>query len=146
MPNLKEILLIIVGLSVALLADFSRDDGTQIVTDNITKLQWQDDDTVSSSRKSWIDALAYCEESTLGGHNDWRLPNIKELISIVDDTRFYPGIDTDAFKHVTSQGCWASTTYAGNSSYAWGISFHYGRHYYDDKSTSGYVRCVRAGQ
>ncbi len=143
---MKRILLIIVGLSVALFADFSKDDTAQIVTDNITKLQWQDDDTVSSSEKSWGDALAYCEELTLGEYNDWRLPNIKELTSIVDDTRVSPSIDIDAFEHVASYNYWSSTTYAGNSSNAWGVDFDSGVQNYYDRSNGGYVRCVRAGQ
>jgi Protein of unknown function (DUF1566) len=36
---------------------------------------------------SWQQALAWCEDLTLAGHDDWRLPNAKELPSIVDYTR-----------------------------------------------------------
>ena len=35
-------------------------------------------------RTAWHDALAYCENLDLGGHDDWRLPNVKELQSIVN--------------------------------------------------------------
>ncbi len=144
---MRRILLIIVGLSVALFADFSRDDDTQIVTDSTTKLQWQDDTNVSTTSKSWEDALAYCEASTRGGHNDWRLPNIKELTSIVDDTRVTPSIDTGVFQHVAPYGHWSSTTYAGDSSRAWSFDFSYAYQYHNFlKNETFCARCVRAGQ
>lgn len=58
-------------------------DGT--ITDNATGLMWQGaDDGVA---RDWEDALAYCEDLTLANHSDWRLPNTKELQSIVDYNR-----------------------------------------------------------
>jgi len=61
-------------------------DGT--ITDNATGLIWSEDD--SGEGMDWEDALAWVqqknEESYLG-YNDWRLPNAKELQSIVDYTR-----------------------------------------------------------
>ena len=36
---------------------------------------------------NWESALAYCENSTVAGYHDWRLPNVKELQSIVDYSR-----------------------------------------------------------
>ena len=58
-------------------------DGT--VTDRATGLTWQQAD--SGRGMNWPDALAYAEQLELGGHDDWRLPNAKELQSIVDYTR-----------------------------------------------------------
>jgi hypothetical protein len=40
----------------------------------------------------WCAALDYCEGLKLGGHDDWRLPNLRELQSILDYGR-YPAID-----------------------------------------------------
>lgn len=42
----------------------------------------------------WKDALAYCEELTSAGHSDWRLPNAKELQSIVDYTHMPDAIES----------------------------------------------------
>ena len=58
-------------------------DGT--VTDRATGLMWQKAD--SGKTFNWQGALAYAEGLTLAGHDDWRLPNAKELQSIVDYTR-----------------------------------------------------------
>ena len=78
-------------------------DGT--ITDNATGLMWQQAD--SGNGMDWEDALAYAESATLAGYDDWRLPNIKELQSIVDYTHspsagdaanLGPAIDTDYFQ------------------------------------------------
>ena len=58
------------------------DDGT--ISDMATGLMWQAaDDGIS---KNWEEALEAAENLKLGGHSDWRLPNAKELQSIVDYT------------------------------------------------------------
>ncbi|MBT8332490.1 MAG: DUF1566 domain-containing protein [Deltaproteobacteria bacterium] len=58
-------------------------DGT--VTDDTAGLMWQQAD--NGSGMDWEEALAYAEGSTVAGYDDWRLPNVKELQSIVDYTR-----------------------------------------------------------
>lgn len=58
-------------------------DGT--ITDNATGLMWAKDD--SGYGLKWEDALSFAEASDLAGYDDWRLPNAKELQSIVDYTR-----------------------------------------------------------
>jgi hypothetical protein len=60
-------------------------NGNGTVTDNATGLTWQKaDDGIA---RDWESALDYAENLNLGGHSDWRLPNAKELQSIVDYTR-----------------------------------------------------------
>ncbi|MCA9909455.1 MAG: DUF1566 domain-containing protein, partial [Anaerolineae bacterium] len=64
------------------------DNGDGTITDQATGLMWAQDD--SGSGMNWEDALAHIEglnTLTLGGADDWRLPNVKELHSIVDYTR-----------------------------------------------------------
>lgn len=58
-------------------------DGT--ITDLATGLEWTKAD--SGKPMNWIDALKFAQESTIAGHNDWRVPNAKELQSIVDYSR-----------------------------------------------------------
>ena len=55
-------------------------DGT--VTDRATGLMWQKAD--DGTARNWEDSLAYAENLQLAGYSDWRLPNQKELHSIVD--------------------------------------------------------------
>ena len=61
----------------------SNGDGT--ITDSATGLMWQQSD--NGTTYDWQNALSYAENITLAGHSDWRLPNAKELQSIVDYTR-----------------------------------------------------------
>ncbi len=60
-----------------------KNDGT--ILDFATGLMWQKSD--SKRGMNWGDALKYAESLSLGEHDDWRLPNAKELQSIVDYTR-----------------------------------------------------------
>jgi hypothetical protein len=139
---MRQILLITLGLSTALFASFSKNEN--IVTDSNTGLQWQDDSIVSG--RSWTQAIDYCENLTLDTHSDWRLPNLKELTSIMDDSRTSPSIDTSAFENTASNTFWSSTTYAGLSDIAWVVDFYDGSQYGHGKSNDNPVRCVRAGQ
>ncbi len=61
------------------------DNGDGTITDRATGLMWMQAD--SGAGLDWEEALAYCERLEHAGHDDWRLPNAKELQSIVDYTR-----------------------------------------------------------
>ncbi len=61
-----------------------RDREKEIVTDSITGLVWQDNTDVVNYKHQWGEAEQYCSELFLGGYQDWRLPTISELITIVD--------------------------------------------------------------
>ena len=120
------------------------------VTDNVTGLMWQQED--DNQERNWEAALAYCEDLDLGGHVDWRLPDVKELRSIVDNTRYNPAIDTGVFPGTGTElrYYWSSSTgaYSPWSDYfelAWNVDFYTGGvgHGYGDKTNTYYVRCVR---
>ncbi len=143
---MRVIFLIMIGLNV-LSAEITR-DSNGIVTDTGTKLQWQDD-TVGSAM-AWEASINHCESLTLGGHSDWRLPNINELISIVDKLRVDDSVIVGGFVNTSSNGYWSSSSYEGNKDDAWIVSFSYGYtggfNYRYDKDANNYVRCVRDGQ
>ena len=61
------------------------DNGDGTISDLATGLMWQQDD--DGMARNWQESLAYSEGLVLGGHTDWRLPNAKELQSIVDYSR-----------------------------------------------------------
>lgn len=120
------------------------DNNDNTITDNNTSLMWQ---KAEAGSKRWEDALKYCEGTNLAGHTDWRLPNTKELQSLVDTTRYDPAIDTRYFPDVMTgyNHYWTSTTVASKSaSEAWFVSFTNGNVGTGvAKYSSDYVRCVR---
>jgi len=132
-----------IGLSVSLWADFSKDNITNIVTDNTTGLQWQDNATPVTM--TWTAAINYCEALTLGGQSDWRLPNFNELYFLADRSKSNPAIDS-TFQNVVSNDYWSSITVVGNENYAWLVDFNGGGDNLYRKSDSYYARCVRDGQ
>jgi hypothetical protein len=99
----------------AVWAEFTRDDVHGIVADSTTDLMWQDHERLG--HENWQDAIDYCEDLTLGGYSDWRLPNINELQTIVDRS-----LDGSAlvrtFDHPPFARLWSSTTYSGDFSRA----------------------------
>ncbi len=123
-----------------------------IVTDQATGLEWQDNSQVKWTKKKWIDAINYCEGLSLGSYDDWRLPNQKELLTITDRSRYNPAIDTTVFQNIAPSSSnydypsyWSSTTREPlERIQAWRVKFKIGHSYYNDKNnTSEYVRCVR---
>jgi len=119
------------------------DNGT--VTDSGTGLMWQQ---AEGGSMTWDNALSYCEGLSLGGYSDWRLPNIKELESLTDDTRYNPAIDTNFFPDAHASYYCSSTTAAGHLNAAYGVPF-YGSAVNDACGRDGiynYVRCVRSAQ
>jgi len=61
------------------------DNNNQTISDMATGLMWEKND--SQSTMDWDNAISYCETSTIADYSDWRLPNAKELQSLVDYTR-----------------------------------------------------------
>ncbi len=137
------------------------DNGDGTVTDMVTNLTWQQED--DSIVRTWEEALIYCEGlELLAGQSDWRLPNIKELRSIVDNTTHSPAIDLTYFPDTNLGDYWSSThgwTYSHHSgayipSGAWSISFSiindvtHDDGYVNKTPTTNntYARCVRGGQ
>lgn len=119
------------------------DNGNGTVTDSGTILMWQQGE---SSTMTWEAALTYCEGLSLAGYTDWRLPNRKELLSLVDYSTDSPSINTTFFPGTSSSDYWSSTTSAYQPSSAWSVKFYQGDSIYYLKTYSYYARCVRGGQ
>lgn len=123
-------------------ADFQVNaDGT--VTDTTTRLMWtlEEDQNLSGGR-TWKEALAYCESCTTAGYSDWRLPNVRELESLVDWNRSSPSIDP-VFAECLASNYWSSSSDVPDPGEAWAVFFKDGDVYPYGKNTLYYVRCVR---
>lgn len=114
------------------------------VRDTTTGLQWTRAN-VDEKAVNWKDAKAAAEAVRLGGHSDWRLPTIRELLTIVDYERKDPAIDP-VFK-CDSAWYWTSTVAAASpSDYAWVVHFGDGVSSWYGQGSEYQVRAVRAGQ
>jgi len=138
---------------------YTRDVGKEIVTDHRTKLMWQDNNQTTRLRKVWVSednynlgqyadssgdtAMSYCENLTLGGYEDWRLPSVKELSSIVD-VHSYDSSINEVFLHKKSQAYWTATNSIDSNDSAWQVKFYSGKvEGITSKYLALYVRCVR---
>ncbi len=125
---------------------YARTNG--VVTDVATGLQWQDDYSDNGGAvkdANWTEAMAYCDNLTLDGRSDWRLPSQKELRTLVDAGRINPAIDP-GFVKAASSYYWSSTVFADKASIAWIVYFYSGEDGADNKTNRNDVRCVRGGQ
>jgi hypothetical protein len=118
-------------------------DGT--VSDARTGLMWQQaDDQNDVGRRNWEEALAYCEALDLAKHHDWRLPNYRELASLVDYSRYEPSINP--IFSCRSDWYWSSSTYVYYPDCACFVNFVDGHVVaYTKTDNSNYIRCVRGG-
>ncbi len=95
------------------------DNGDGTVTDQVNGLLWQKcnmGETFSASctgaatTSTWQAALSYCNGLTWAGRNDWRLPSINELYSVVDTTAYNPAISLTYFPTTVSGANYFSST------------------------------------
>jgi len=114
------------------------------VSDVRTGLMWQRNS--SDNAISWDETLTYCQNISLSGFTDWRLPNKKELISIMDYAMMNPSLPESVFTDTQMSAYWTSTVDPSSTAkHAWCIYMDMG---YDGDSQNGNAnaRCVRGGQ
>jgi hypothetical protein len=126
------------------MARFELIDAKQAL-DRSTNLIWTRQN-VGDKRLTWAEAGETCAELDIGGSDSWRLPTIRELLSIVDYDRYDQAIDTDVFT-CEAAWYWTSTPAARSpGDCAWGVFFDSGDAYWVDHDYDGFVRAVRPGQ
>jgi hypothetical protein len=135
-------------------SDYVIDSVDGVVTDTVTGLVWQE--PTPNNTLTWEGAGCYCASLTLAGHQDWRVPTLIELISLIDETIPPPGpnINGVAFPSTVGggrgedemgYGYWTSTPEPGNAPAAWKVHFDflYGNDATEDVTSAEHVRCVR---
>ncbi len=132
-------------------------DGT--VTHIPTRLMWKQclqgmiglDCRGIPNKYSWGEALAAAEDETYAGFTNWRLPNIKELHSIVEYRCISPAIDTAVFPNTLSSWLWSATPFSHRPNFGRAVNFTNGEatadhmnapYLYED---GRFIRLVRDG-
>ena len=128
-------------------------DGPTAVTDAKTGLTWmrcnagKSGDSCADGEPemlSWKDALAWCAGLELAGYSDWRLPAIKEVLSVQDLTTYNPALSSPLAAGWVDGPHWTSTTLARSPEKAVQHSSGAGGTLFDNaKGMSRFLRCVR---
>ncbi|MEA3352916.1 MAG: DUF1566 domain-containing protein [Campylobacterota bacterium] len=138
---MKYFLYLILSISLYGSSNFTKSEN--VVIDLTRNIMWQDNIEVIEYKSSWSLAKEYCNELTLNGYTDWKLPSIKELLRIVNIKRANPAIFKE-FKYVEPTSYWSNSQDMSNKNYAWYIGFKTGAVFKDSKDYDCYVRCVRS--
>jgi len=137
------------------------DNGDGTVRDNLTGLIWLKNASCFY-QKTWNEALSDCmgladgDNFCLSGAfslsdgsqaGDWRLPNVKELLSLIDYNNYVPILPSGhPFTHVPVAGFyWTSTTQPAEPDSAFYVDMGFGANMFQDKSLAFYVWPVRGG-
>jgi hypothetical protein len=126
---------------------------SSVTVDNRTGLMWVTNPLTDAGFKgtqTWESALTSCTVTLNGmayaGYTDWRLPNVRELMSIVDYGKASPPrISATAFPATLFNDYWTSATNGAATLNKWYVDFSVGVVNNGLKTASIYVRCVRGG-
>jgi len=130
-----------------IMPSYTRNDGIGVVTDHVTGFQWQDN-IGPRYAQYYNDADTYCKNLSLDG-GGWRVPTIRELLTIIERGRTNPVLDSTVFKNFSYDSSsssshrdnyWTSTL-SGEYNYRWKVGPKIG--WVSSSNQYGRVRCVR---
>jgi hypothetical protein len=132
------------------------DNGT--VVDNKTGLMWRvclegvTGDTCGSGAPltlNWAEALLYAPklnaEGGFAGHKDWRLPNIREIATLIELQCVDPAINRNVFPNTPPSQVWTSSPSGFVNHYSWYADFKAGAFTHDVREKAKTIRLVRDG-
>jgi len=132
----------------------NNNDGT--VTDLPTGLMWQqcpvgrtgtDCSMGTDSLYTWAGALQYVDSVNasegFASHNDWRLPNLYELESLLENACHSPSINVTFFPNTSHTSYWSSSPTYSYQHYAWYVNFAFGEMFNQDRDNKASIRLVR---
>lgn len=125
----------------------------QEVTDLRTGLIWQrcpvgmhwDENTCLGNTQyfMWFEALPAAHTQAVASGKVWRVPNVKELATIIDRTRINQAIDPQAFPNTPNDRFWSSSPYTTDAFFGWQVNFFDGGIFYTYLEDMGALRLVR---
>ncbi|WP_049722419.1 carbohydrate-binding protein [Gilvimarinus polysaccharolyticus] len=133
-------------LDIRVVSGLQRDSSKEVVIDQDNGLMWQDSSDNTSVVLGWEGSVDYCEASIHAGYDNWRLPNVNELLYVLPNDVFenetsFTGLWGPG--HPDRNPYWSSTTNIQNEEQAWAVeSISYNSQGFD-KLDAYNVRCVR---
>ena len=109
--------------------------------DSQTGLVWQDDKDAKNKRLTWKESKKYCQNLSLVLKEDWRVPTVRELQTIVNLKKINPAIK-DGFENVVPGKYWASE-YVKGTNLGYLVYFQHGDTGKYPKTAKLGIRCVR---
>ena len=131
MKKVLSILIVAVGLNAG---DMAQDD--------FTGLTWQDNKAMINNMGTYKKVYKYCKDLELGGFDDWRVPTVRELLTIVSYYKYKPAI-IGGFNFIEDRFYWSSTRYKNHSGKNWGVNFRDGSSEANGIDYDRSIRCVR---
>lgn len=121
------------------------EDQGDVVIDHATGLMWQKAGSDSSlTYDKAVDYVKRLNQEQLAGFDNWRLPTIPELVSLLEAEEKNGDVYIDPVFDAKQQWCWSADKRSGSSGSAWYVSFNLGDVYWDLLHNLRYVRCVRS--
>ncbi|MBE2251009.1 MAG: DUF1566 domain-containing protein [Myxococcus sp.] len=113
----------------------------ETVKDEANGLEWQRLD--DGRKRTWRESLDACAQLSLAGNADWHLPNVLELMSLLDYAALEPAKTDGVFETARPELYWSSSFSQNTPGLAWGVAFNLGA--VDAVSVNGraFARCVR---
>jgi hypothetical protein len=125
------------------MARFIVQANTNVVLDTFTGLMWK---RRADGVMPWDAAIDYCNILEHGGYDDWRLPNVRELQSLIDYGQHSPALPSGhPFVGVQSGFYWSSTKVSGSEDVAWHVFMRHGSAFYGTMRIRYCVWPVRGG-
>ncbi len=95
----------------------------------------------------WGEALQYPGKINadigIDGYKDWRLPNVRELSTLIELQCANPAVNTEVFPNTPSSHVWTSSPYNFYTHYSWYVDFANGAPTYDLRTATKTIRLVR---
>jgi hypothetical protein len=125
------------------------DHGNGTVTDKVSGLMWAKNAQEIPLKMTWHEAITTCNDIIFAGFDDWRLSNIREILSLIDYGTTDPALPHGhPFINVSpAQSYWSSTTSSADSAQAWHVEIQHGNIRPHDKAKNiHHVWPVRRGR
>ena len=117
----------------------------RVFVDKSTSLIWQDHQDNRELSITYYQSQDYCEKLVIGKYNNFRIPTLRELQSIVNYKKYDPAIKK-GFDYVSNEYYWSTTPFADDNKIVWLVNFKKGERTVKDMHYDRHIRCVQSSK